>query len=130
MSILIASLVGFASGLTASLGLGGGMVMLLYLTAILGISQLEAQAVNLLFFLPIALISLIIHSKSHLIDFKVILPSLAVGAISAALFSFTARFIGSIYLRKAFAVLIIIIGVREVFAKGSSEEKRDRYERL
>ncbi len=127
MSILTATLVGFASGLTASLGLGGGMVLLLYLTAILGISQLEAQAVNLLFFLPIALISLIIHSKSHLIEFKVILPSLAVGAISAALFSFTARFIGSIYLQKAFAVLIIIIGLKEVFAKASRGKKQDRY---
>ncbi len=127
MSILTATLVGFASGLTASLGLGGGMVLLLYLTAILGISQLEAQAVNLLFFLPIALISLIIHSNTHLIEFKVILPSLAVGAISAALFSFTARFIGSIYLQKAFAVLIIIIGLKEVFAKASRGKKQDRY---
>ncbi len=117
MSIVIATLIGFASGLTASLGLGGGMVLLLYLTVVQGTPQLEAQAINLLFFLPIALISLIIHSKSHLVDFKVILPSLVVGAISACLFSFTARFIGSDYLRKAFAVLIIVIGVREVFGR-------------
>ena len=117
MSIVIASVVGFLSGLTASMGLGGGMVLLVYLTGILSLSQIEAQGINLVFFLPIALISLIIHSKSHLIDWRVISPALISGAVSAASVSFLVRFIDTDLLRKCFAVLIIIVGIKELLYK-------------
>ncbi len=122
MSIVIASVVGFLSGLTASMGLGGGMVLLVYLTGILSLSQLEAQGINLVFFLPIALISLIIHSKSHLIDWRVISPALISGAVSAASVSFLVRFIGTDILQKCFAVLIIIVGIKELSYKQKRPE--------
>lgn len=122
MSIVIASVVGFLSGLTASMGLGGGMVLLVYLTGILSLSQLEAQGINLVFFLPIALISLIIHSKSHLIDWRVISPALISGAVSAASVSFLVRFIGTNILQKGFAVLIIIVGIKELLYKQKRPE--------
>lgn len=122
MSIVIASVVGFLSGLTASMGLGGGMVLLVYLTRILSLSQLEAQGINLVFFLPIALISLIIHSKSHLIDWRVISPALISGAVSAASVSFLVRFIGTNILQKGFAVLIIIVGIKELLYKQKRPE--------
>lgn len=115
MNIFIASIVGLLSGLSASLGLGGGMVLLIYLTTFVSVPQLEAQGINLLFFLPIAAISLIIHLKSRLIDFRVILPSLVSGVISAALVAFMVKFIDVGLLRKAFGVMIILIGIREVF---------------
>ncbi len=117
MSLLEYTLVGLASGLTASLGLGGGMVLLIYLTTILGIPQLVAQGVNLLFFLPIALISLIINLRSHLIDLKGLLPSLICGAVCALLFSFLASAIGSEMLKRCFGILIIIVGIRELTNK-------------
>lgn len=125
MNIFIASIVGLLSGLSASLGLGGGMVLLIYLTTFVSVPQLEAQGINLLFFLPIAAISLIIHLKSRLIDFRVILPSLVSGVISAALVAFMVKFIDVGLLRKAFGVMIILIGIREVFfsKKKKSPEK-------
>lgn len=122
MSIVIASVVGFLSGLTASMGLGGGMVLLVYLTGILSLSQIEAQGINLVFFLPIALISLIIHSKSHLIDWRVISPALISGAVSAASVSFLVRFIDTDLLRKCFAVLIIVVGIKELLYKQKRPE--------
>lgn len=122
MSIVIASVVGFLSGLTASMGLGGGMVLLVYLTGILSLSQLEAQGINLVFFLPIALISLIIHSKSHLIDWRVISPALVSGVVSAASVSFLVRFIDTDLLQKGFAVLIIIVGIKELLYKTKRPE--------
>ncbi|MBP1573908.1 MAG: sulfite exporter TauE/SafE family protein [Oscillospiraceae bacterium] len=122
MSIVIASVIGFLSGLTASMGLGGGMVLLVYLTGILSLSQIEAQGINLVFFLPIALISLIIHSKSHLIDWRVISPALISGAVSAASVSFLVRFIDTDLLRKCFAVLIIVVGIKELLYKQKRPE--------
>lgn len=122
MSVAVAGIVGFLSGLTASLGLGGGMVLLVYLTGILSLSQLEAQGINLIFFLPIALISLIMHSKSRLIDWRIISPALLSGAVSAAVVAFAVRFIETNLLSKAFAVLIIIIGIKELLYKQKRPE--------
>ncbi|MBQ4095069.1 MAG: sulfite exporter TauE/SafE family protein [Oscillospiraceae bacterium] len=117
MSIWTYALVGLLSGVAASMGFGGGMVLLIYLTTIAGIPQLMAQGVNLLFFLPIALISLIINLRSHLVDLRGLLPSLITGALFAALFSFVARFLGGDMLRKGFGVLVVIAGLRELFKK-------------
>lgn len=117
MSIWTYALVGLLSGVAASMGFGGGMVLLIYLTTIAGIPQLESQGVNLLFFLPIALISLIINLRSHLVDLRGLLPSLITGALFAALFSFVARFLGGAMLRKGFGVLVVIAGARELLKK-------------
>jgi len=117
MSIWTYTLVGLLSGVAASMGFGGGMVLLIYLTTIAGIPQLESQGVNLLFFLPIALISLIINLRSHLVDLRGLLPSLITGALFAALFSFVARFLGGAMLRKGFGVLVVIAGTRELLKK-------------
>lgn len=117
MSIWTYTLVGLLSGVAASMGFGGGMVLLIYLTTIAGIPQLMAQGVNLLFFLPIALISLIINLRSHLVDLRGLLPSLITGALFAALFSFVARFLGGAMLQKGFGVLVVVAGLRELLKK-------------
>ena len=60
---MIQAVVGALSGVIASMGLGGGFVLLIWLTLHDGMPQREAQGVNLLFFLPIALISVIMHIR-------------------------------------------------------------------
>ena len=48
---------GFAAGVTAGLfGVGGGILAILALTLVLGLSQLEAQASSLLSVIPVALV--------------------------------------------------------------------------
>lgn len=64
MNLLVTLIVSFLTGVMASLGLGGGMVLILYLTLIAGTGQLEAQGINLFFFLPIAAVSLFFHTKN------------------------------------------------------------------
>lgn len=56
----------FLTGVFASMGLGGGMVLIVYLTVFAGFSQLAAQGINLVFFIPIAIISLVLHTKTSL----------------------------------------------------------------
>lgn len=55
-------LAAFFSGLAGSLGLGGGGVLVLYLVLALGMPQLKAQGINLLFFIPCAVLSSIVYS--------------------------------------------------------------------
>lgn len=110
----IASLV---TGFLASLGVGGGMILILYMTVWGGYSQLHAQGVNLIFFLPIALLSVIIHRKNGLIELKELVPAMITGAVSAVIGSLAAEYIGSELIGKFFAVFIIALGIRELFRK-------------
>ena len=58
-------ILGIASGIINGIfGSGGGMILIIYLTAFANISQLTAQGINLLFFIPIAILSVIIHTKT------------------------------------------------------------------
>lgn len=113
---LLTMIAAFLTGLLASLGVGGGMVLIIWLTAVMGMSQLEAQGINLLFFLPIALLSVMIHRKNGLISFKELVPSVLTGILGAAAGSFAAKLMGSVILGKIFAVFILVIGVKELLS--------------
>ena len=52
MSFFVIAIVSFATGVFASLGLGGGMVLIIYLTVFVGMPQIQAQGINLIFFVP------------------------------------------------------------------------------
>ncbi|MBQ8176235.1 MAG: sulfite exporter TauE/SafE family protein, partial [Oscillospiraceae bacterium] len=110
-------------GVLASLGVGGGMVLIIYLTVFGGFDQLSAQGINLIYFLPIALLSVIIHSRNGLVEWKKILPSLVTGVIFALAGAALARYIGSPLLRKIFAGFILLIGVKELFGSFGKRDK-------
>ena len=52
MSYFWAALAGTLSGVIGAMGLGGGGVLIIYLTLFLGMEQGIAQGVNLIFFIP------------------------------------------------------------------------------
>ncbi|MCM1522891.1 MAG: sulfite exporter TauE/SafE family protein [Ruminococcus sp.] len=116
MTELLTWIAAFVTGLLASMGVGGGMILIIWYTAVLGADQLEAQGINLLFFLPIALLSVIMHRKNGLIDIKTMLPAMLTGAAGAAAGSLAAQYIGSDILKKIFALFILFIGIKEIAA--------------
>ena len=113
----------FLTGILASMGLGGGMILILYMTLIAGMEQLTAQGVNLLFFIPIATAALIIHTKNKLVKWKKIVPAIICGVWSAVAGTYIAKSIGNDYLTKIFAVFVLITGVKELFSKTEKSEK-------
>ncbi len=110
----------FFTGIFASLGLGGGMILIIYMTVFAGFSQLEAQGINLLFFLPIAALSLIIHTKNKLVKWKKIIPSILCGTVTAIVGCLLAQHIGNDFLTKIFSVFIFITGIKELFSKSEN----------
>ena len=54
---MVAILVGAALGFLSGLGVGGGSLLLLWLTLAAGVPQETARVMNLMFFLPCALIA-------------------------------------------------------------------------
>lgn len=122
MNFLIICCVALLAGIFASMGLGGGMILIIYLTVFLNTDQLIAQGINLMFFIPIALISVIIHAKNKLIIWKIILPTVLCGIVGTLIGEFFAKRLGSKTLSKIFAVFLIIIGVREVIKALNKKE--------
>ncbi len=117
MSWLITAAASFASGVAASMGLGGGFVLLVYLTAVAGVEQLAAQWMNLIFFLPVGGLSLWMHLKNGLIEKKVLLPAILAGAAGAACGVLLANFLGNEAMTRIFAVFLAAVGLREFFGK-------------
>ena len=88
MSTVIPIIAGFLSGLIGSMGFGGGGVLIIYLVVFANIPQLQAQGINLIFFVPCAILATIIYTIKKQIDYKQILPVIIGVVIGAILSSF------------------------------------------
>ncbi|MDR0974329.1 MAG: sulfite exporter TauE/SafE family protein [Ruminococcus sp.] len=117
----------FVTGILASLGVGGGMLLIIYLTVFAGFDQLSAQGINLLYFLPIALLAVILHTKNKLINWKPLIPAILAGIIGAVIGSIIAKFIDKELLRTVFAVFVLVIGVKEILYKKQDEKMPIKY---
>ena len=111
MSFWWLSLAGLVSGVIGGMGMGGGTLLIPVLTIFLSFGQKEAQAINLLVFIPMAIVSLIIHIKNKLIDFKVGIPVIISGVVFSLLGSLLAGNISNNVLQKIFGVFLLGVGV-------------------
>lgn len=110
IAILTGSILGFLSGL----GVGGGTLFILWLTLVLGIEHSIARTINLLFFIPSALIASLFRWKQGKLDLKKVLPAILSGCISAAYFALLSHRIDIALLKKLFGILLLITGIREL----------------
>lgn len=117
---IIPSLAGLLAGMAGAMGLGGGSVLLLYLTLVAGVSQLTAQGINLMFFLPCALASVVFSIKSGLIAKKEALLGIAAGVPGAIAGCLLAGWLGG-GLRTLFGCYMLILGLRELFRRRTGE---------
>ena len=112
------------SGMAASLGIGGGGILIIYLTLFASMEQLKAQGLNLLFFIPCGIIAIIIHLKNKLIVKEYSIPLISGGIIGALLGNFLATIISTNILSKIFAIFIILIGLRELLTKPKAKGQK------
>jgi len=108
---------GFLAGLTASMGLGGGFILIIYLSFFKDMPQSAAGGINLLFFLPIALLSGIIHLKNGLVETKIIPIICAAGVAGVFCGVVLMGILDEGLLRKLFAGLLMIVGAKELLHK-------------
>ena len=119
--IFLSSLI---AGFVSSLGLGGGGILVLYLSLFLGMSQTQAGGINLIFFLPIAVVSILIHLKNKRINYKLALKCAPFGIDGAIGGSLIAHQIDPTLIGKAFAIFVLILGIRELFSKNQKKEQK------
>lgn len=109
--LIIGCVLGFLSGL----GVGGGSLLMLWLTLVVNMEHSVARSINLLFFIPSAVIASFFRWKQGALDIKKILPAIIAGCISAACFALISRQINIQLLKKLFGILLLLTGVRELF---------------
>jgi len=116
----------FLAAVIGALGMGGGSVLIIFLTAHLGLEQLNAQGINMVFFLPVAVVALFFHQKNHLIKWKVALPCIVLGLTGVYFGTRLAMYLGSSLLGKLFGGFLLVIGLREIFAKKPESNTKPR----
>ena len=106
--------VGTAVGVLSGFGIGGGTILLVYLTAAAGMDQHLAQGINLLYFLPAAVLALPSHRKHGLIEKKALLPAICAGLACAGVSAWISAGIDTKILRKIFGGFLILVGSYQI----------------
>lgn len=106
--------IGILLGFLAGLGAGGGSLLVLWLTLIVGTDPAVARIINLLFFIPSAIVASLFRWKQGSVDIKKVLPAIVAGCISAGLFSWLSTKIDTYYIKKLFGILLLFTGLREL----------------
>lgn len=114
-SVPITLAVGAVLGFLAGLGVGGGSLLMLWLTLVLNVEHPVARSINLMFFLPTAIVSSIFRWRQGRLDIKKVLPAIITGCIAAACFALLSRRINVSVLKKLFGGLLLLTGLRELF---------------
>lgn len=108
--------IGILSGIISAIGMGGGTILILLLVYTMQIEQHVAQASNLIFFIPTAIIAIIINRKQNLLDLKTGLIVGGTGIVGAVIGSIISKNINDNILRKIFAIFLAIIVIYEIFS--------------
>lgn len=113
-SFPVATIVATVLGFLAGLGVGGGSLLILWLTVVLGMEYPAARSINLLFFLPAAFLSSCLRSKAGTLSWKRLLPGIAAGCLAAVLSSRISLRLDLEILKKCFGTLLLFTGLREL----------------
>ncbi len=110
IAVPVSILLGFLAGL----GVGGGSLLVLWLTMVVGMEYADARTINLLFFLPCAITATLFHRKQGRINVKKILPAILSGCIAAALFATIGVKVDTRIIKKFFGGLLLFTGLKEL----------------
>ena len=119
-----ALLAGLFSGIIGAMGLGGGAVLIIYLSLFTDMPQLKAQGVNLLFFIPTAVAAVTVYGIKKQIKWKIVLKVALWGLLGAAVGIYFADLLGGKLTSKLFGGLLVIMGLIEIFSKKGCGKKK------
>jgi len=116
----IRTLAGAAGGVLTGFGIGGGTLLLLYMNMFTNLSLSAVRGINLAYFLPTAGASLIGHIRNRMVDARAFLFAASAGLAVSAASAWLAQDISQDMGRKIFGAFLIIVGLREIFRKGTA----------
>ena len=122
--MLLAVIVGLATGILSGFGIGGGSLLMLYLTLIAGFPQQAAAGANLLYFIACAPAALISHFKNGLVEKQALFWCVLAGIPTSIAASLLAAATDLSLLRRLFGALLLYIGIKELRAKKPKATKQ------
>lgn len=122
MELLIGGGISLLCGILSALGVGGGGLFLIYLITFAGLGQHEAQLVNLLVFIPTALVAVWLHRKNGYVQKQAALLTALFGVAGVGLGLFLGRILEPGLLRKLFGLFLAAIGLWELFRPGGEKK--------
>lgn len=105
------------SAVIGAMGLGGGSVLILYLTMVRHLPQLVSQGINLLFFIPCAVTAVCIYAKQKIIQWKLVLSMVLGGCIGVFFGAWFLKNLETRYISVLFAGFLIVVGTYTLFSK-------------
>ncbi|MCD7946215.1 MAG: TSUP family transporter [Clostridiales bacterium] len=130
MSVLLAWLPGLiagcVTGLLSAFGLGGGTLLLLWLTLFAGVGQQTAQAINLVYFLPVSAGAIPAHARNGYLEKGVVLWAAGAGVVTAAAAAWLATRLDTGLLRTLFGVYLLAMGGLELAGGPRGGQKAGR----
>ncbi|MBE6693846.1 MAG: sulfite exporter TauE/SafE family protein [Ruminococcaceae bacterium] len=121
--IILLMLASLLCAVLSGMGIGNAGLFVLYLTAVAGIGQLQAQGLNLIFFLVSAAAALLIHVKRRKIPWRLTLFLAVIAALAAAVGACVATVLPTSALRRLFGGMLVISGVLTLFGKRKGGKK-------
>lgn len=103
-------------GILGGMGMGGGTLTIPLLTIFCSMTQHEAQAVNLVAFIPMAAVTLVIHTKNKLVEYKKVLPIAIPALITSVLCSFAALKVKGKTLALCYGIFLVLLGIYQLTA--------------
>lgn len=117
MSWLLSALAGAVTGVLSGFGVGGGTLLLLWLTLVQGMGQFQAGGVNLLYFASCALPALWGHARRGLVERRAAVWCSLAGLPACVGASLLAAWLDVALLRRFFGAFLLVVGFRELFSK-------------
>lgn len=124
MQTVIPIIIGLLSGVISGMGIGGGTILIPALAIFLSVDQHMAQGVNLLYFIPTAIVALIVHIKNKSINYKIAIPIVLLGIAGAVGGSFLATRMDATLLKRLFGAFLAAMGFYEIFKKDKQKAKK------
>jgi uncharacterized membrane protein YfcA len=124
MRFAISMLAGLLTGVISAWGIGGGSLLILYMSVFAGLTQQAAQGVNLVYFLPTSATALYSHLKNKLIEKTLAWPAIVTGTLATLATSFLVTNIDTHLMKKLFGAFVILVGLTEVFRKKENTGKK------
>ena len=109
-------LFGILAGIVASLGMGGGVILILLLSVFSNFNQHTMQGVNLLFFIATSVVANLINIKNKNIDYKIARTVIISGIIGAIIGSNLSFKISNESLKKYFGIFLLLIAIFEIYS--------------
>lgn len=115
--MIVDIIAGVLSGMLGAMGFGGGGILILYLTLYKNLPQLTAQGINLIFFIPSAILALIFHTKNKIVEWKTALKYILLSLPGLIAGYLLVTNINETLIRKLFALILIIMGLKQILIK-------------